>query len=94
MISGLSLCSMETVGIIASLVAAFASLMTLWYTIRMSRGNVRRRIERKRGQIGDIDNQLCRKYGLNDNGFGRPQTSLDRKKSQLYAEIEELEKEL
>lgn len=48
MTSGLSLCSMETVGIIASLVAAFASLMTLWYTIRMSRGNVRRRIERKR----------------------------------------------
>ena len=85
---------METVGIITSLVAAFASLMTLWYTIRMSKDNVRRRIERKRGQIGDIDNQLCRKYGLNDNGFGRPQTSLDRKKSQLYAEIEELEKEL
>ena len=85
---------METVSIIASLVAAFASLITLWYTIRMSKGNVIRRIEKKHRQIGDIDIQLCRKYGLNDNGFGRPQTALDRKKSQLYAEIEELEKEL
>ena len=85
---------METVSIIASLVAAFASLITLWYTIRMSKGNVIRRIEKKHRQIGDINNQLCKRYGINDNGFGRPQTSLDRKKSQLFAEIKELEKEL
>ena len=85
---------METVSIIASLVAAFASLITLWYTIRMSKGNVRRRIEKKHRQIGDIHNQLCKRYGINDNGFGRPRTSLDRKKSQLFAEIKELEKEL
>ena len=85
---------METVGIIASLVAAFASLMTLWYTIRMSKGNVRRRIERKRGQIGDIDNQLCRKYGLNDNGTGRALSPLDMKKRKLQEEIEDLRLEL
>lgn len=85
---------MQNIGNIASLVAAFASLITLWYTIRMSKGNVRRRIEKKHRQISDIHNQLCKRYGINDNGFGRPQTSLDRKKSQLYAEIEELEKEL
>ncbi len=85
---------METVGIIASLVAAFASLMTLWYTIRMSRGNVRRRIERKRGQISDIETQLCRKYGLNDNGHGRALTSLDFKKEKLQEEIENLRLEL
>lgn len=85
---------MQNIGNIASLVAAFASLITLWYTIRMSKGNVRRRIEKKHRQISDIHNQLCKRYVINDNGFGRPQTSLDRKKSQLYAEIEELEKEL
>ena len=94
MISGLSLCSMELIGVVASVIAAFAALITLWYTVRMSKGNVRRRIEKKKRQISDIQNQLCGRYGINDNGFGRPQTSLDRKRLQLWAEIQDLEKEL
>ena len=85
---------MELIGVVASVIAAFAALITLWYTVRMSKGNVRRRIEKKKRRISDIQNQLCGRYGINDNGFGRPQTSLDRKRLQLWAEIQDLEKEL
>ena len=97
MISGLSLCSMEWIGIIASvasIIAAIAAVATLRYTKRNSRGNIRRRIAAKERQISDIQNQIYRRYGLNDNGTGRALTALDRKKEKLQEEIEDLRLEL
>ena len=97
MSSGLSLCSMEWIGIIASvasIIAAIASVATFRYTKRNSRGNIRRRIAAKERQISAINNQLASIYGLNDNGTGRAMTSLDYKKERLKAEIEDLRLEL
>ena len=97
MISGQSLCSMEWIGIIASvasIIAAIAAVATLRYTKRNSRGNIRRRIAAKEREISMIDNQLVNIFGLNDNGTGRAMTSLDYKKAKLQAEIEDLRLEL
>ena len=97
MISGLSLCSMELIGIIASvasIIAAVAAVATFRYTKQMSRGNIRRRIAAKEREISRIDVQLANIFGLNDNGTGRAMTSLDYKKAKLQAEIEDLRLEL
>jgi len=85
---------MDSIGTIASVVAAVGTVLSLWYSRRMSKGSIRKRIAKKQRQIGDIDNQLCRKYGLNDNGHGRALTSLDFKKEKLQEEIEDLRLEL
>ena len=101
MISGLSLCSMEKVGIIVSVVGAVASIIaaifgvkSYKYAKKMSRGNIRRQIAAKERQIREIDNQLVRMFGIYDTGRGRPLTALDRKKEKLQAEIEDLRLEL
>lgn len=85
---------METIGIISSVIAAITGILSIWYTKSMSKGNIRRRIEKKQKEISEIDNQLSRKFGLNDNGYGRTITSLDKRKEKLLSEIEELNKEL
>ena len=84
----------NTIGTIASVVAAIAAILTLRYTVRMSKGNIRRRIEKKQRQIQDIDNRLVKKYGIYHTIRGRALTSLDAKKAQLLSDIHELEKEL
>ena len=97
MISELSLCSMEWIGIIASIasiIAAIAAVATFRYTKQMSRGNIKRRIAAKERQISDIQNQIYRRYGLNDNGTGRALSPLDMKKRKLQEEIEDLRLEL
>lgn len=85
---------METIGIISSVIAAITGILSIWYTKRMSKGNIRRRIEKKQKEISEIDNQLSRKFGLNDNGYGRTITSLDKRKEKLLSKIEDLNKEL
>ena len=88
---------MEWIGIIASvasIIAAIASVATFRYTKRNSRGNIRRRIAAKERQISDIQNQIYRRYGLNDNGTGRALSPLDMKKRKLQEEIEDLRLEL
>ena len=88
---------MEWIGIIASvasIIAAIAAVATLRYTKRNSRGNIRRRIAAKKRQISDIQNQIYRRYGLNDNGRGRALSPLDMKKRKLQEEIEDLRLEL
>ena len=97
MSSGLSLCSMEWIGIIASIasiIAAIAAVATFRYTKQMSRGTIKRRIAAKERQISDIQNQIYRRYGLNDNGTGRALSPLDMKKRKLQEEIEDLRLEL
>ena len=92
---------MEKVGIIVSVVGAFASIIaaifgvkSYKYAKKMSRGNIRRQIAAKERQISDIQNQIYRRYGLRDNGTGRALSDLDYKKAKLQAEIEDLRLEL
>ena len=92
---------MEKVGIIVSVVGAFASIIaaifgvkSYKYAKKMSRGNIRRQIAAKERQISDIQNQIYRRYGLNDNGTGRAISPLDMKKEKLQEEIEDLRLEL
>ena len=101
MISGLSLCSMEKVNIIvsvvcavASIIAAVAGVVTYKFTKKMSRGNIRRQISAKERQISEIETELIRKFGIYDTGCGRALTALDRKKEKLQEEIEDLRLEL
>ncbi len=46
---------MNEIGIIASVIAAIAAIITLLFTIRNSKGNVIKRIERKRDEITRIE---------------------------------------
>lgn len=82
------------VGAAASVIAAVASVVTYNFSKRMSRGSIRRKIAAKERQIQDIQNQIYRRYGLNDNGTCRAMTSLDKKKKKLQKEIEDLRLEL
>ena len=92
---------MERVGIIVSVVGAVASIIaaifgvkSYKYAKKMSRGSIRRQIAAKERQISDIQNQIYRRYGLNDNGTGRALSPLDMKKRKLQEEIEDLRLEL
>ncbi len=83
---------MEEVGIIASVVAAIAAVLTLVVSIRNTKGNILKRIERKERQIQDIENFQCRKYGLNRGS--NIITPLDARTHKLQSEVEELRKKL
>ena len=83
---------MNEIGIIASVIAAIAAIVTLIFTIRNSKGNVIKRIERKQQQIHDLNNHFTRSYGMNANmGMHYPTQS---KKDRLEREIEELRKKI
>ena len=84
----------DILNIILAAIAAIASIVAIVQAQRNTKGSIKRRIEKKQHQIQEIDNQLCKRFGLNDNGYGRPRTSLDEKKKKLMSEIQELEKEL
>lgn len=79
---------MNNIGIIASVIAAVVAIITLFFTIRNSKGNVIKRIERKQRQIQDLDNQFYRTYGLNANM--RMHYPTQEKKDKLEKEIQEL----
>lgn len=83
---------MNEIGIIASVIAAIAAIVALIFTIRNSKGNVIKRIERKQNQIHEIENQFYRSYGLNANMSMHYPTSA--KKRKLEEEIEELRKKI
>ena len=84
---------MDKIGTLSSVIAAFAAVVTLIFTIRNSKGNIRRRIERKQRKIRELDVQLVNLYGL-DRGKCHPITPLDIRIEKLQVEIEELQKEL
>ena len=83
---------MEGVGIIASVVAAVAAVLTLIVTIRNTKGNILKRIGRKERQIVEIDNYQCRMYGLDRMKCNV--TPLDQRVSKLQSEVEELRRRL
>lgn len=83
---------MNEIGIIASVIAAIAAIITLIFTIRNSKGNVIKRIERKQRQIQDLNTQFARTYGLNANMSMHYPTSMKMRK--LEEEIKELRKKI
>ena len=83
---------MNEIGIIASMIAAIATIITLVFTIRNSKGNVITRIERKRDEIARIETQFHRTYGINANLSQHYPTSMKVKK--LQNDIQELQKKI
>ena len=83
---------MNYISIIASVIAALAAVITLIFTIRNSKGNVIKRIERKQRAIHDLEQRFCRTYGLNDDM--RRHYDILEKREKLEKEIEELRKKI
>ena len=86
---------MNDIGAIASIIATITGIVAMItgiITIRNSKGNVIKRIERKQQEIRDLDNQFYRKYGLNANTSMHSPTWV--KKRKLEEEIEELRKRI
>ena len=83
---------MNTIGITASVIAAIAAIITLIFTIRNSKGNVIKRIERKQDQIHDLEQSFFRTYGPNDDM--KRHYEIQVKKEKLEAEINELRKKI
>ena len=86
---------MNEIGIIASVIAAIAGIVaaiTGIISIRNSKGNVIKRIERKQKQIRDLENQFNQTYGLNANM--RMHYPISMKRQKLEKEIEELKKKI
>lgn len=84
---------MDTIGTIAAVFGAIVATISLIYSIRNSKGNILKRIDRKEEQIRKIDHELVLKYGLNGRGI-RCITPLDEKKERLQNEITELKRKL
>ena len=84
---------METIGVIASVVAALAAVITLVFTVRNNKGNILKRIDKKEEQIRMIDHQLFLRFGLN-RGVGGYSSPLDMKKRRLQEEVAELKRKL
>lgn len=84
---------MDIVGTISSVIAAVAGVTTLWFSIRNSKGNILKRIDKKEAKIRAIENQQGRMYGPSGR---RPiaVTPLDQKKTRLQNEITELTRKL
>ena len=83
---------MNNIGIIASVIAALVAIITLFFTIRNSKGNVIKRIERKQQEIHDIENDFYRTYGL--NATTRMHYPTQAKIDKLNNEIAELRKRI
>lgn len=83
---------MESIGVIASVIAAIAAVLTLVVTIRNTKASILKRIDSKERYIQEIENYQCRKYGLNRGT--NVITPLDEKKHKLQSEINELRRRL
>lgn len=76
------------IGTIAAVVAAVVSILSL----RDSKRNIYKRIEKKEGQIKAIDRKLISKYGFDSNTRSRGITPLDADKDKLQEEIANLKR--
>ena len=83
---------MNEIGIIASVIAAIAAIITLIFTIRNSTGNVNKRIERKQAQIHALEQRFFQTYG--PMGEMRQHYEIQMQKEKLEKEIQELKKRI
>ena len=79
---------MNAIATISSVIAALTGIIMVWN----SKGNVIKRIERKRQQISDLETQVYRRYGVNANI--RNHSPWNWKINKLERQIEELEKRI
>ncbi len=79
---------MDIIGIIGMVAAVIGAVVGI-VTLRDSRRNVLKRINRKEAQIRNIDYKLDIRYGLN-RGHGGLITPLHAKREKLQEEVEEL----
>ncbi len=83
---------METIGVIASVIATLATIITLIFAIRTSRQSIRRRIARKQRKISELDREI---FLLGRNPLAFMQTEqLKMKQVILREEIVELQQYL
>ena len=81
------------IGIVASVIAAIAAIAALWFSVRTSKGNILRRIDKIEAQIQRIDDRQIRMYGLNGHPKGIV-TALDIKREKLQSEVAKLKRKL
>ena len=77
---------MELIGIIASIMAAVVSTISLVFTVRNSKRFLLRSIDKKEQRIRQIDDQNYRKHGLYYRRINI--TPLDEERDRLNDEIE------
>ena len=75
------------------IIAAVAAIVGSWITLRNTKGNIMKRIDRKEEQVRKTDYQLNLKYGLNGRA-PKVITPLDEKRAKLVSQIEELKRQL
>lgn len=80
---------MGTIGVLCSIIAAFASIVTVIFSYLMwrdSKRNLFKQIDKRKREISQIDNSLFRRYGPDYSGRG-PINPLEEKKRKLQSEI-------
>lgn len=80
------------IGTTASIIAAVVATITLIFSIRNSKGNITKRIERKQNQIHQLEQSFYRTHGLNGNM--RMHYDIQAKKDRLENQIDELRKRI
>lgn len=84
---------MDTVGIICSIIAAFAGIITVIFSYLMwrdSKCNILKQIEKKHHKINQIENQHFLQWRSNFWGWGNGE--LKMKQDKLQSEIDYLKK--
>lgn len=76
------------IGTIASIIAAVVATITLFFTVRNSKWNILKRIERKEQIIRELNNQYLRTYGLQSNM--NPNHPIYKKIKKIERSVEEL----
>lgn len=79
--------------LIIALLTFIVTVATLIFTVKNSKGYIYRQIDKKQGQIQQIEHKEVLKYGLNGRS-PRVITSDDEKKEHLQKEISELSRKL
>lgn len=83
---------MEIIATIASVIAALAAIITLCFTYKTSRTNIRKKIACKNKKISEIDRRIFLSQSKSVSFLQIKQ--LEAKKKELQSEIEELRQEL
>lgn len=83
---------MEEIGTIASVIAAIATIATLIFSIRTSKGYILKKIDRKELQIMRINRTLS--IQRRQMEIGVPISPLEKKRDKLENEVNELKRKL
>lgn len=81
---------MDIIGIIAMVAAVIGAIVGI-ISLRDSRRNIIRRLDKKEAKIRQIDHELVLRYGLNQRHGGLI-TPLHAKRDKLQADINELKR--